>query len=250
MTYLKVFTDLRELMEPLTAAEKGRLFEAMLSYAMDGAETALEGNERFLWPVVRRTIDQEAAAYESKVAANREKGRKGAQARWNREADGSGQNSHPDSMAKDSRDGQEQEQEQYQEQKEDQYQEQEYVYEQPARPPVPPADTHIPERAEIERYCRERGNGIDAGYFYDYYAATGWQVGQNPVRDWRALVRAWEKRDAQRDTGPGPLSDTVQSVLNTIQTKRRERQRNTLLNYGSKPSFPPPEEVTLDLDEL
>ena len=46
------------------------------------------------------------------------------------------------------------------------------------------------------------------------------------------------------------LSDTVQSVLNTIQTKRRERQRNTLLNYGSKPSFPPPEEVTLDLDEL
>ena len=54
MTYLKVFTDFRELMEPLNAEEKGRLFEAMLSYAMDGAEIALEGNERFLWPVARR----------------------------------------------------------------------------------------------------------------------------------------------------------------------------------------------------
>ena len=41
MTYLKVFTDFRELMEPLNAEEKGRLFEAMLSYAMDGAEIAL-----------------------------------------------------------------------------------------------------------------------------------------------------------------------------------------------------------------
>ena len=71
MTYLKVFTDFRELMEPLDHAEKGRLFEAMLSYAMDGTEVALEGNERFVWPVARRTIDQEAAAYESKVEASR-----------------------------------------------------------------------------------------------------------------------------------------------------------------------------------
>ena len=81
MTYLKVFTDFRELMEPLDHEEKGRLFEAMLAYAMDGVETALEGNERFIWPVARRTIDQEAAAYESKVEANRERARKLAGAR-------------------------------------------------------------------------------------------------------------------------------------------------------------------------
>ena len=33
MTYLKVFTDFRELMAPLNAEEKGRLFEAI---AKDG----------------------------------------------------------------------------------------------------------------------------------------------------------------------------------------------------------------------
>ena len=81
MTYLKVFTDFRELMEPLNAEEKGRLFEAMLAYAMDGAEVALEGNERFLWPVARRTIDQEAAAYESKVEASRTAGKRSGEAR-------------------------------------------------------------------------------------------------------------------------------------------------------------------------
>ena len=252
MTYLKVFTDFRELMEPLDHAEKGRLFEAMLSYAMDGTEVALEGNERFVWPVARRTIDQEAAAYESKVEANRENGRKGAKTRWGKGKDGDRYERHSEGMAKDSENAQEQEQEQDQEQKEDQYQEQEqeYVYEQPTRAPVPPADTHIPEREEIESYCRERRNGIDPDYFYSYYAATGWKVGQNPVQDWKALIRAWEKRDEQRATGPGPLADTVQSVLDMAQRKRRDRQRNILLNYREEPSHPTLEEISFDLNEL
>lgn len=245
MTYLKVFTDFRELMEPLNAEEKGRLFEAMLSYAMDGTEVALEGNERFVWPVARRTIDQEAAAYESKVDANRERARKGAEARWSKGTDASSMPKDSASMAKHSENAQEQDQEQYQEQKKDQDQEQEYVYEQAA-----PAGTHIPEREEIESYCRERGNGIDPDYFYDYYAATGWQVGQHPIRDWQALVRAWEKRDAQKSAGPGPIADTVQSVLDMAQRKRRDRQRNTLLNYDEKPSHARIEEISLDLNEL
>ena len=81
MTYLKVFTDFRELMEPLGHAEKGRLFEAMLSYALDGTEPVLEGNERFIWPVARREIDREAEAYESKVAAARTAGKRSGEAR-------------------------------------------------------------------------------------------------------------------------------------------------------------------------
>ena len=249
MTYLKVFTDFRELMEPLDHAEKGRLFEAMLSYAMDGTEVALEGNERFVWPVARRTIDQEAAAYESKVEANRERARKGAEARWGKGTDAASMPKDAASIPKDSENAQEQEQDQYQdqEQKEDQYQDhsQEYVYEQPAQ-----ADTHIPEREEIESYCRERKNGIDPDYFYNYYQATGWQVGQHPIRDWQALIRAWEKRDEQRPTGPGPLTDTVQSVLDMAQRKRRDRQRNTLLNYREEPSHPTLEEISFDLNEL
>ena len=254
MMYLKVFTDFRELMAPLNAEEKGRLFEAMLSYALDGTEVALEGNERFVWPVARRTIDQEAAAYESKVEANRENGRRGAEARWSKRSDGD--RHEPDGeaiakdgegMAKDSENAQEQDQYQDQEQKEEQdhEQDQEYVYDQPAQ-----AGTHTPTREEIESYCRERKNGIDPDYFYDYYAATGWQVGQNPVRDWQALIRAWEKRDKQRATGPGPLADTVQGILDMAQAKRRDRQRNTLLNYKEKPSHASLEEIAFDIDEL
>ena len=248
MTYLKVFTDFRELMAPLSAEEKGRLFDAMLSYAMDSTEVALEGNERFIWPVARRTIDQEAAAYESKVEANRERARKGAEARWGRGTDSTGMPEDSASIPKHSENAQEQEQEQYQEQeqKEDQYQEhsQEYVYEQPAG-----ADTHTPSREEIESYCRERGNGIDGGYFYDYYAAKGWRTGRDPITDWRALVRAWEKQNARKAAGPGSIGDTVQGIVNLARAKRRRQRKNSFDDYQHTPSHIDLEDIALTLDD-
>ena len=246
MTYLKVFSDFRELMEPLSTEEKGRLFEAMLAYAMDGKQMALEGNERFIWPVARRTIDQEAAAYESKVEANRERGRKGAEVRWGKGTDGASIPKDGASIPEDSENSQEQEQEQKQEQYQEQAQE--YVCVQEEEPAA--GHTHIPAREDIAAYCRERKNGIDPDYFYSYYEANGWRVGQNPMRDWKAAVRAWERRDAQRGSGPGPIADTVQKVVEGARAARSARQRNTLLNYREEASHPSLESIAFSLDEL
>ena len=61
MLYLKVWTSFREVIAPLSDAEKGRLFDAMLMYAETGEEPILfEGNERFLWPAAKQGIDQTA----------------------------------------------------------------------------------------------------------------------------------------------------------------------------------------------
>ena len=58
MKYLKVWTSFREVMEPLSDAEKGRLFDAMLVYAESFEEPAnLAGNERFVWPAAKQWID-------------------------------------------------------------------------------------------------------------------------------------------------------------------------------------------------
>lgn len=48
---------------------------------------------------------------------------------------------------------------------------------------------------EVKAYCAEIGSSINAEYFIDYYEATGWKVGRNPMRDWRATVRNWTKRE-------------------------------------------------------
>ena len=57
MEYLKVWTSFREIIEPLTDAEKGRLFVSMLEYAETGTEPQLCGNERYVWPSARQSIN-------------------------------------------------------------------------------------------------------------------------------------------------------------------------------------------------
>lgn len=47
---------------------------------------------------------------------------------------------------------------------------------------------------EIRAYCLERGNGIDAERFYDFYESKGWVVGKSPMKDWKAAIRTWEQK--------------------------------------------------------
>lgn len=54
-----------------------------------------------------------------------------------------------------------------------------------------------PSVAEVATYCRERGSAVDPEAFVDFYAAKGWKVGNAPMKDWRASVRTWEKRDSR-----------------------------------------------------
>lgn len=52
-----------------------------------------------------------------------------------------------------------------------------------------------PTVEEVEAYCLERNNKVDAERFVDFYASNGWRVGKNPMKDWKAAVRTWEKRE-------------------------------------------------------
>ena len=51
-----------------------------------------------------------------------------------------------------------------------------------------------PSLEEISEYCKIRNNGIDPQSFFDFYEAKGWRIGKEPMRDWRAAVRTWERR--------------------------------------------------------
>lgn len=54
-----------------------------------------------------------------------------------------------------------------------------------------------PSAAEVREYCRERENAVDAESFVDFYVAKGWKVGNAPMKDWKAAVRTWEKRESR-----------------------------------------------------
>lgn len=55
-----------------------------------------------------------------------------------------------------------------------------------------------PSLEEVQAYCKERGNAIDAQFFLDYYTARGWKSGNTPIEDWKAQVRIWEKDKRNR----------------------------------------------------
>lgn len=61
-----------------------------------------------------------------------------------------------------------------------------------------------PTADEVKAYCAEIGSGINAEYFVDYYTANGWKAGKNPMRDWRATVRNWAKREGSFQSVPQP----------------------------------------------
>lgn len=50
-----------------------------------------------------------------------------------------------------------------------------------------------PTLDEVIAYCQERGNSVDAERFVSFYESNGWKVGKNPMKDWRAAVRTWER---------------------------------------------------------
>ena len=71
-----------------------------------------------------------------------------------------------------------------------------------------PAPQTTPTKAEVEAYVAERGNKIDAGYFFDYYNTRGWMVNGKPVTDWKARVVSWEKHETKYQHQHKPSYDT------------------------------------------
>lgn len=59
-----------------------------------------------------------------------------------------------------------------------------------------------PTLDEVKAYCQERRNGIDPERFIDFYQSKGWKIGSNPMKDWKAAVRTWEKREAKPQEAP------------------------------------------------
>lgn len=51
---------------------------------------------------------------------------------------------------------------------------------------------------EISAFCQSINISIDPGLFYDYYQSNGWKVGKNPMVDWKAAVRNWNRRNTDK----------------------------------------------------
>ncbi len=52
-----------------------------------------------------------------------------------------------------------------------------------------------PTIQEIKDFISENSFSIDADTFFNYYEANGWMVGRNKMKDWKAAIRNWNRKD-------------------------------------------------------
>jgi len=57
-----------------------------------------------------------------------------------------------------------------------------------------------PTILDVENYCKERNNNVDAEAFISFYESKGWMIGKNKMKDWKQAIITWEKRQYKKPT--------------------------------------------------
>lgn len=187
-----VFSDWQTLFQNLSDEQAGQLIKAMCFYNKGEEYTPSDPTVTAMFSMVKEGMDHNSDHYDKVCQRRAEAGKKGADKRWK---DGK---SHSENGKCHSEDGKtcktltESESVTLTET----LTESESV--------IPPSEEsksrtrkrfRPPTVEEVEAYCFERNNKVDAERFVDFYASNGWRVGKNPMKDWKAAVRTWEKRE-------------------------------------------------------
>ena len=200
MKYLKIFTDFLDVVEPLDDEECGRLFKAMLGYSLDGREPQLTGNERFLWVVARQHMDREAEVYEKKVKhlkrgnvpVTEKKGSVSEQDK-DKEKDND-KDKDKDSLSL-------------------------------GGAGAPEEREKRPTLSEVMEFSQREGIQTDVEYFFNYYEANGWHMGKQPIRDWRAALKAWALKTPTLRPAPARKPDFLDNFRGAMELLNMEEAK-------------------------
>lgn len=92
--YVQLWLSYAALFEPYSDGEVGRLVLAMMKYKSSGVEPGFTGNERYVWPAIKRDIDAAAAKQAELTEKNRKNGTRGG--RPAKEAEPTGLSKNPE----------------------------------------------------------------------------------------------------------------------------------------------------------
>ena len=156
----------------LTDAEAGRLAKALWAYTTTGEQVELSGNEKGCFAMIVYTLQMDEEEANALSATRKEAGAKGGKQKVANVANATIKNKNKNI------------------EKEEDLKENDLTVIKEKRQRFSP-----PTVDEVAEYCRERRNKVDPQRFVDFYAAKGWKIGQNPMKDWKAAVRTWEQRE-------------------------------------------------------
>ena len=74
-----------------------------------------------------------------------------------------------------------------------------------------------PTVSEIGTYIVEQNYCVDPQAFWDFYESKGWKIGKEPMKDWKAAVRNWMRRDRPSLQTAKPLTKAQQIDQHNIE---------------------------------
>lgn len=87
-----------------------------------------------------------------------------------------------------------------------------------------------PTLEEVQEYCRERNNDVDAERFISYYQSNGWMVGRNHMKDWKATIRTWERRNKESGFSGKQTKPDVPYMQNEYSQEHLEKKEQESLD--------------------
>lgn len=187
LEYFPCYDSYMKKTENLSDQELGRLFRALMKYHADGERAQLAGRETIAFDFIVDDIDRATTAYETKCRKNKENGAMANGGRRTQSAANGTErppntNTKPNTKANISPISSDED--------------------------ISPARKNTgkkfvrPTVEEIAAFCTENGYPVDANCFFDYYEANGWMAGKNHMKDWKATVRNWVRRDSGMQKNP------------------------------------------------
>ena len=82
-----------------------------------------------------------------------------------------------------------------------------------------------PSINDVDDYCLERNNNIDAETFFDFYESKDWFVGKNKMKDWKACIRTWEKRQEKNKSANKGMSKIHMHLQKNVNVKEKLKQQ-------------------------
>lgn len=172
-----------DAIRPLPDEQRLALYDAIMDYAFEGREPEdLAPILNGYFVLLRPNIDSSARRYSASVGNGKKGGRPPKAAHEKPEG-------NPEETQQKPGKNQEKEKEKEMEKEKESTGEAPQALTRSHRQPafVPPT------LEEVAAYVRERGSMVDPQGFIDFYAAKGWMVGQNKMKDWKAACRNAEK---------------------------------------------------------
>lgn len=199
--YFCAYHSYLENIKRLNDEERGRLFTACLQYSASGKEPELHGNEVFVWDSIRVQINRDREKYEALCGKNRENIHK----RYDRIPSNTTEYDRIRPSTKSTK-------------------KKESIYNSISRNssisrnnPITPdssiqsvqercSDAGKPRRTrkpfvpptleEIKAYIAEKGYGVDAQKFFDYFMVSDWVDAKgNPVLNWKQKIITWNSKN-------------------------------------------------------